>query len=141
LTPTVCKLERTSTECHLKKTQKGAYGQRLIPSTQRASLNHRSNNHLNHAHVTNTPPTIIYKSSCSISRPNRTTNKPNESTCHEYLSPNTAPPPSHQHQTIETQEDLHQDSEEEIEAVIEDELAHLYQENERLCHMQEHLAR
>jgi hypothetical protein len=36
---------------------------------------------------------------------------------------NTMHLPSHQHQTIETQEDLQQDSEEEIEADIEDELA------------------
>jgi hypothetical protein len=38
---------------------------------------------------------------------------------------NTVPPPSHQHQTTETQEDLQQDSKEEIEAVIENELARL----------------
>jgi hypothetical protein len=53
----------------------------------------------------------------------------------------TAPPTSHQYQTIEIQEDLQQDSEEEIEAVIKDELACLHQENERMCLMQEHLAR
>jgi hypothetical protein len=56
-------------------------------------------------------------------------------------APNTVPPPSHQYQTIETQEDLQQDSEEEIEAVIEDELACLLQENEHLQLMQEHLAK
>jgi hypothetical protein len=51
-------------------------------------------------------------------------------------APNTVPPPLHQHQTIEALEDLQQDSEEEIKAVIEDELVHLCQENEclRLCH-------
>jgi hypothetical protein len=38
---------------------------------------------------------------------------------------NTMPQPPHQSQTIETQEDLQQDSEEEIEAIIEDEMAHL----------------
>jgi predicted KAP-like P-loop ATPase len=57
------------------------------------------------------------------------------------LAPNIAPPPLHQHQTIETQEDLQQDSEEEIKAVIKDELARLRQENKRLWLMQEHLAR
>jgi hypothetical protein len=57
------------------------------------------------------------------------------------LAPNIAPPPSHQHQTIETQEDLQQDSEEEIKAVIKDELVRLRQENKRLWLMQEHLAR
>jgi hypothetical protein len=56
-------------------------------------------------------------------------------------APNTVPPPSHQYQTIKTQEDLQQDSEEEIEAVIEDELACLLQENEHLQLMQEHLAK
>jgi hypothetical protein len=55
-------------------------------------------------------------------------------------APNTAPPPSHQYQTIETQEDLQQDFEEEIKAVIKDELARLRQENEHLRIMQEHLA-
>jgi hypothetical protein len=47
------------------------------------------------------------------------------------------PPPPHRHQTIKTQEDLQQDSEEEIEAVIEDELVCLCQEGERLHLMQE----
>jgi hypothetical protein len=47
-------------------------------------------------------------------------------------TPNTMPLPLHQHQTIETQEDLQQDSEEEIKAIIEDELARLHQENECL---------
>jgi hypothetical protein len=56
-------------------------------------------------------------------------------------APNTVPSPPHQHQTIETQEGLHQDSEEEIKAVIEDELVRLHQENERQRLMQEHLAR
>jgi hypothetical protein len=52
------------------------------------------------------------------------------------------PPPSHQHQTSETQEDPRQDSKEEIKAVIEDEMmVHLHQENEHLRLMQEHLAR
>jgi hypothetical protein len=41
------------------------------------------------------------------------------------LAPNTVPPPLHQHQTIKAQDDLQQDSEEEIDAVIEVELAHL----------------
>jgi hypothetical protein len=56
-------------------------------------------------------------------------------------TPNIVPPPSHQYQTIETQEDLQQDCEEEIKTAIKDELARLRQENERLCLMQEHLAR
>jgi hypothetical protein len=54
---------------------------------------------------------------------------------------NTQPPSPHQHQTTETQEDLQQDSEEEIEAVIEDELECLHQENERLRLVQEDMAR
>jgi hypothetical protein len=54
---------------------------------------------------------------------------------------NTMPAPPHQHQTIKTQEGLQQDSEEEIEAVIKDDLVCLHQENECLCLMQEHLAR
>jgi hypothetical protein len=57
------------------------------------------------------------------------------------LALNTQPPSPHQHQTTETQEDLQQDSEEEIEAVIEDELECLHQENERLRPVQEHMAR
>jgi hypothetical protein len=56
-------------------------------------------------------------------------------------TPNTIHLPPHQHQTIKIQEDLQQDSEEEINAIIEDELARLCQENERLRLMQEHLAR
>jgi hypothetical protein len=51
------------------------------------------------------------------------------------------PPLSHQHQGIEIQEDLQQDSEEEIEVVIKDELAHLRQENKCLRLMQEHMTR
>jgi hypothetical protein len=57
------------------------------------------------------------------------------------LAQNTMPPPPHQHQTIKIQEDLQQDSKEEIEGVIEDELVRLCQENKHLCLMQEHLAR
>jgi hypothetical protein len=56
-------------------------------------------------------------------------------------APNTAPPPSHQYQTIETQKDLQQDFKEEIKAVIKDEMVCLRQENEHLRIMQEHLAR
>jgi hypothetical protein len=41
-------------------------------------------------------------------------------------TPNTMPQPPHQNQAIETQEDLQKDSEEEIEAIIDDELAHLH---------------
>jgi hypothetical protein len=54
---------------------------------------------------------------------------------------NTQPPPPHQHQTTENQEDLQQGSEEEIEAVMKDELARLRQENEHMCLMQEHMAK
>jgi hypothetical protein len=54
---------------------------------------------------------------------------------------NTLPPPSQQHQAIKIQEDRQQDGEEEIKAIIEDELACLHQENERLWLMQEHMAR
>jgi hypothetical protein len=53
----------------------------------------------------------------------------------EVLAMNTLVPntqPKHQHQETKTQEDLQQDSEEEIEAIIEDELVRLHQENERL---------
>jgi hypothetical protein len=53
--------------------------------------------------------------------------------------PSTQPPL--QHQDTETQDDQQQDSKEEIEAIIEDELTCLYQENERLRLMQEQLAR
>jgi hypothetical protein len=49
------------------------------------------------------------------------------------------PQPPHQNQTINTQEDLQQDSEEEIQEIIE--LARLCQENERLHLMPEHLAK
>jgi hypothetical protein len=54
-------------------------------------------------------------------------------------APSTQPPL--QHKETKTQEDQHQDSKEEIEAIMEDELAHLYQENECLRVMQEQLAR
>jgi hypothetical protein len=54
-------------------------------------------------------------------------------------APITQPPL--QHKETETQEDQQQDSEEEIKAIIEDELACLYQENEHLQLMQEQLAR
>jgi hypothetical protein len=53
-------------------------------------------------------------------------------------APSTQPPL--QHQETKTQEDQQQDSEE-IKAIIEDELARLRQENERLRLMQEQLAR
>jgi hypothetical protein len=56
-------------------------------------------------------------------------------------APNTVPPPSHQHQTTKTREELQQHYEEEIKAIIKDKLVHLRQENEHLCLMQEHLAR
>jgi hypothetical protein len=54
---------------------------------------------------------------------------------------NTLHPPSQQHQAIEIQEDQHQDSKEEIEVAIKNELARLRQENERMWLMQEHMAR
>jgi hypothetical protein len=54
-------------------------------------------------------------------------------------TPNTQPPL--QHQETKTQEDQQQDSEDEIEAIIEDELVCLRQENERLRLMKEQLAR
>jgi hypothetical protein len=54
---------------------------------------------------------------------------------------NTLPPPLQQHQAIKIQEDQQQDSEEEIESIIEDELARLRQENECLWLMQEHMTR
>jgi hypothetical protein len=54
-------------------------------------------------------------------------------------APSTQPPL--QHQETETQEDQQQDSEEEIEAIIKGELAHLCQENEHLRLMQEQLSR
>jgi hypothetical protein len=49
--------------------------------------------------------------------------------------PNTQQPT--QHKDTEVQEDQQQDSEEEIDAVIEDELAYLHQEKEHLRLMQE----
>jgi regulator of replication initiation timing len=42
---------------------------------------------------------------------------------------------------VQARDDQHQDYEEEIEALIEDELVHLHQENERLQLEQEHMAR
>jgi regulator of replication initiation timing len=56
-------------------------------------------------------------------------------------APNIVPPPLHQHQTIETEEDLQQDSKEETEVVIKDKLVRLLQENECMRLTQEHLAR
>jgi hypothetical protein len=53
--------------------------------------------------------------------------------------PSTQPPL--QHRETKTQEDQQQDSEEEIKAIIEDELAHLRQENEPLRLIQEQMAR
>jgi hypothetical protein len=53
----------------------------------------------------------------------------------EVLTMNTSAPnvqPPFQHQETEAQEDPHQDSEEEIEAIIKDELVRLRQENEHL---------
>jgi hypothetical protein len=52
---------------------------------------------------------------------------------------NTSVPSTHpplQHQETEAQEDQQQDSKEVIEAIIEDEMARLHQENERLRLMQ-----
>jgi hypothetical protein len=68
-----------------KETQKGASGRRLILSSRRASPNHRPNNHPNHAHTANTPPTTIHKPSCSSYRPDRTTNSPSGGARHEHL--------------------------------------------------------
>jgi molecular chaperone DnaK (HSP70) len=53
---------------------------------------------------------------------------------------NTLPPPPPQHQAIKIQNNQQQDSEEEIEAIIKDELPRLHQENKRLWLMQEHMA-
>jgi hypothetical protein len=44
-------------------------------------------------------------------------------------------------QNTKAHEDLEQDSEEEIKAIIEDELVHLHQENEHLRLMQEQMVR
>jgi hypothetical protein len=54
-------------------------------------------------------------------------------------APDTQSP--HQHQETKIQENQQQDLEEEIEAIIEDELVHLHQENECLRSMQEQLAK
>jgi hypothetical protein len=143
LTPTVCELERIPTKCHKKKTREGTFGRRLIPSGRRSNPHYHPNNHLKHTHTPNGPHTTIHRAPCNnhrrqkTRRPSGTTNKPSGSAAVQ----NTMPPPPQQHQTIETQEDMQQDSEEEIEAVIKDELARLRQENERLCLMQEHMAR
>jgi thiamine biosynthesis protein ThiC len=50
----------------------------------------------------------------------------------------TTKTPQHE---IEASNDQHQDSEEEIEVVIEDEFTRLHQENERLWLKQEHMAK
>jgi hypothetical protein len=62
----------------------------------------------------------------------------------EVLARNTSTPSTQQPikpQEIETQEDQQQDSEEEIKAIIEDELTRLLQKNECLWLMQEQMAR
>jgi hypothetical protein len=95
--------------------------------------------------VTHIPQTLHSQPSTSL---HKTTTDPTEKPITQTEVPalntsdlNTMPLPSHQHQTIGTQEDLQQDSEEEIEAIIEDELAYLHQENERMRFMQEQSVR
>jgi hypothetical protein len=66
-----------------------------------------------------------------IRRPEEPLQQP-PSQAEELAMTTSAPTPQHpiQQQDFDAQEDLHQDSEEEIEAIIEDELACLHQENE-----------
>jgi predicted RNase H-like HicB family nuclease len=59
----------------------------------------------------------------------------------EAFTTDAAVPSQDPHQQIEDLEDAMQDSEEEIEAVVEDELACLRQENERLRLVQEQMIR
>jgi hypothetical protein len=77
-----------------------------------------------------------------VGRPDQPPQQPPNQT--EVLAMNTSVQNTqhpNQPQNIEAQEDLEQDSKEEIEAIIEDELARLCQENERLRLMQEQMVR
>jgi hypothetical protein len=107
--------------------------QRLIPSGQRSGP---QNNH---------PTTNIRRASTSNGKNQKTQTPPEQPAAQAEAPPmNTSAPstqPPLQHQETKTQEGQQQDSEEEIEAIIEDELACLRQENERLRLMQEQLAR
>jgi hypothetical protein len=111
----------------------------LAPTVLASSTKHPRN--VNQKETCN-PHTSIesYAASINARRPEGSSGQ--SSTQAEVFATNTAAPhlppsssPQHNqdpHQEIEVQEDQHQDSEDEIEAVIEDELARLRQENECL---------
>jgi hypothetical protein len=88
------------------------------------------------------PSSEPQQTTMEVGRPNQPPQQPPNQA--EVLAMNTSVQNTqhpNQPQNIEAQEDLEQDSKEEIEAIIEDELARLRQENERLRLMQEQMVR
>jgi hypothetical protein len=140
LVPIVCEFKRTPTECHLKRDKERRLWPKHYTHIIFLSLKEHPQNACHH-HRPNTTPATIHKSPYNSHRSDRATDNPNGGAHIEHFHSKTIHLPPHQHQTIKIQEDLQQDSEEEINAIIEDELARLYQENERLRLMQGHLAR
>jgi hypothetical protein len=141
LAPTVCEFERTLTKCHLRRNLERSFRSKAHPKQPQS----KSQPPLKQPPKPHIPQTLHPQPSTNLHA--AIADSIEQSTAQvEVLimntsAPNTAPPPSHQHQTIETQEDLQQGLEKEIKAVIEDELARLHQENERPRLKQEHLAR
>jgi hypothetical protein len=88
------------------------------------------------------PSSEPQQATAEVRRPDQPTQQPPNQA--EVLAMNTSAQTTqhpNQPQNIEAREDLEQDSEEEIEAIIEDELACLRQENERMHLMQEQIVR
>jgi hypothetical protein len=111
-----------------------------VLSTAEATVQTTHIPQITHPHTSTTP----HGATIEVGRPEYPAGKPTtqaEVFDTKASALNTLPPPSQQHQGIKTQEDQQQDSEEEIKAIIEDELACLHQENELMWLVQEHMAR
>jgi hypothetical protein len=133
LAPTVCELKRTLTECRLKKDLGRRFWLKAHPmhpeSKSPPLLKQPSKPHTYPQTVHMQPSTEFHVATTKVRRPEDPMEQP--TTQAEVLTMNTSaqntmPPPPQQHQTIKAQEDLQQDSKEEIEAVIKDELVRLH---------------
>jgi hypothetical protein len=137
LTPTICVLEKKTHEMSPKKR----LGKELLvegPSQGTGAQALEATQATTQQQISSVPP----QATIEVGRPEEPLQQPPRQA--EVLTMDTfAPTTQHpnQQQNNKGQEELEQDSEEEIESVIEDALARLRQENERLRLMQEQMAR
>jgi hypothetical protein len=137
-----CELEWTYAECHLKRDSEKELSIEGSSQVAKEHVSTTAQTTIQSTHILQTlhpqPSTNLHATTAD---PIEHLTAQTDVLAMNTSAPNTVSSPSHQHQTIKTQEYLQQDFEEEIEAVIEDKLALLHKDNEHLRLMQEHLAR